>query len=104
MGGCDFSDRPYTYCDTPDDTTLSSFALTVDDLVYKIPYVKMAREMSAKDIKMFASPWSAPAWMKTNNAVNGRGFLKTELYQVWADYFVKFLDSYKQVITGNNWG
>jgi len=95
MGGCDFSDRPYTYCDTVNDTELVTFNLTHDDNVYKIPYVHMAAEMSQKEIRMFASPWSAPAWMKTNNALNGQGGLIHEYYQIWAEYFVKFLDAYK---------
>ena len=44
---------------------------------------------------MFASPWSAPAWMKSNNLVYGEGYLLPEYYESWANYFVKFLDSYK---------
>ena len=43
IGGCDFSDRPYTYCDTEGDTNLDTFSLTEDDTVYKIPYIKMAQ-------------------------------------------------------------
>ena len=40
-------------------------------------------------LKLVASPWTAPAWMKTNNKLHGRGVLKSEYYQVWADYFVR---------------
>lgn len=96
LGGCDFSDRPYTYADTPgENSPLEFFNLTVDDLVYKIPYVKQAQSLREEPIKMFASPWSAPAWMKSNNALNGQGYLLPEFYQAWADYFVRFLDEYK---------
>ena len=45
---------------------------------------------------MFASPWNAPAWMKSNHEVNGKGFLLPEFYPAWANYFVKFLDNYKE--------
>ena len=45
---------------------------------------------------MFASPWNAPAWMKSNHEVNGKGFLLPEFYPAWANYFVKFLDHYKE--------
>lgn len=55
-----------------------------------------------------ASAWSAPAWMKTNNALTGLGFLKDDLYQTWANYHKKFLDMYKEngidfwaITTGN---
>ena len=46
-------------------------------------------------LKLYASPWSAPAWMKSNNALNGIGYLLPEYYQPWANYFVKFLNEYK---------
>ena len=36
MGGCDFSTRPYSYDDTPGDSELLDFALTEDDLIYKV--------------------------------------------------------------------
>ena len=43
IGGCDFSDRPYTYCDTEGDINLDTFDLAHDDLLYKIPYIQMAK-------------------------------------------------------------
>ena len=46
-------------------------------------------------MKLFASPWSAPAWMKSNNHLNGQGYLLPEYYQAWANYFVKFLKEYE---------
>ena len=49
----------------------------------------MAEAMSSKPIKLFSSPWTAPAWMKDNDALTGRGFLIKEYYQAWAEYFAK---------------
>ncbi len=43
--------RPYTYCDTEGDTELASFALTDDDLVFKIPYIKQAQQMSDREVQ-----------------------------------------------------
>ncbi|KAK8392735.1 hypothetical protein O3P69_014875 [Scylla paramamosain] len=94
MGGCDFSWRTYTHVDTPGDTNLDTFALQPEDLEYKIPVVKRAQAMSERPIKLFASPWTAPPWMKTNNDYHGFGQLKEEMYQPWARYFVRFLDDY----------
>merc|ERR1711970_1155041 len=96
IGGCDFSDRPYTYCDMEGDVDLASFNLTHDDYLYKIPYILMAKNMSQKEILLYGSPWSAPAWMKSNNALNGQGYLLHEYYQTWADYYVKFLEAYEE--------
>ncbi|KAK3871273.1 hypothetical protein Pcinc_023572 [Petrolisthes cinctipes] len=94
MGGCDFSTRTYTYVETEGDVELTTFALQPEDLNYKIPIIKRAQEMSSVPIKLVASPWTAPPWMKTNNDYIGYGQLLPEMYQPWANYFVKFLDSY----------
>lgn len=51
--------------------------------------------MTGEKLQLFASVWTAPKWMKTNNDYVGIGFLKEEMYQVWANYFVKFFDAYK---------
>lgn len=58
-------------------------------LVFKIPYIAWAQRFTSKPLKLLASPWSAPAWMKSNNKINGKGYLKQEFYQIWAEYFVK---------------
>ncbi|KAH1006203.1 hypothetical protein HUJ05_006956 [Dendroctonus ponderosae] len=67
IGGTDFSTRGYTYCDVEDDS-LDSFALTDEDYEDKIPYILRAIELRGSAIKLFASAWSAPIWMKTNEA------------------------------------
>merc|ERR1712241_618106 len=55
IGGCDFSDRPYTYCDTEGDVNLETFSLAQVDVLYKIPYILQAQEMSSKEVLMFGS-------------------------------------------------
>ncbi|XP_068226099.1 lysosomal acid glucosylceramidase-like [Palaemon carinicauda] len=94
MGGCDFSWRGYTCDDVEGDITLEHFELQPEDLEYKIPIIKRAAAMTEKGLNIFASPWSAPAWMKTNNDYIGFGQLLKEMYQPWANYFIKFLDGY----------
>ncbi|CAG2171563.1 unnamed protein product, partial [Oppiella nova] len=99
IAGADFSPRAYTYNDQKDDFELKTFALQKEDEDYKIPYIKMARNMSSHSLNLFASPWASPAWMKTNGHLNEGGFLigapGTKYYKTWANYFVKFLDAYK---------
>ena len=96
IGGSDFSDRPYTLCDTTADDDLRGFNLTQEDYEYKIPYIKMAQQVSKKQIKLYGSPWSAPAWMKSNKAIKGTGYLLPTYYQSWANYFIKYLDAYQK--------
>ncbi|XP_064121704.1 lysosomal acid glucosylceramidase-like [Macrobrachium nipponense] len=94
MGGCDFSWRKYTYADTEGDVDLETFALEPEDLDYKIPVIQKAKAISTHPLKIYASPWSAPPWMKTNADYCGYGKLRDDMYQPWAEYFVRFLDSY----------
>lgn len=54
-----------------------------------------AKKLTNDSIRFFAATWIAPKWMKVNGEYT-RGPIKRELYQVWANYFVKFLDAYKE--------
>ncbi|CAH0549500.1 unnamed protein product [Brassicogethes aeneus] len=95
IGGSDFSLKKYTYDDDHvGDVDLKYFALQDEDLLFKIPYIKKANELSNNTLELFASAWSAPPWMKTNNDFAGVGFLKLEYYQTWAEYYVKFFEEY----------
>lgn len=84
MGSSDFTWSAYTYDDTAGDTSLGQFTIS-RDLPYIVPMVKAAIAKNP-GIKVFASPWSAPAWMKYSGTLNG-GKLKAEYYQTYADYF-----------------
>ncbi|KAJ8943385.1 hypothetical protein NQ314_009752 [Rhamnusium bicolor] len=94
IGGTDFSTRAYSYDDFPLDTTLMKFALQPEDLNYKIPFIRKANILTNNKLNLFASAWTAPPWMKTNNDWHGIGFLQTKYYQLWADYMIKFLEVY----------
>ncbi|XP_043259524.1 lysosomal acid glucosylceramidase-like [Colletes gigas] len=110
IGGSDFSTRPYTYDPYDNDTTLEHFNLAFEDHEYKIPFLQKALKLNP-NLKLFGAVWSPPPWMKTNNKVNGAGFLKKEYYQLYAEYILKFLKKYKEfgidiaaVSTGNEPG
>lgn len=81
IGGSDFSSRFYTNDDSrQDDLNLHNFRLREEDILYKIPMLKyIQREYDnlrgRGGLKLFASMWSPPQWMKTNNHFN-KGFLK----------------------------
>jgi glucosylceramidase len=90
----DFSSSSYTYDDVPDDVLLTHFSID-HEKNYRIPLILDAQQIANNRIKLFASPWSPPAWMKTNNSMLHGGKLKPEYYQVWANYFVKYLHAMK---------
>ncbi|MBS1933987.1 MAG: glycoside hydrolase family 30 protein, partial [Bacteroidetes bacterium] len=58
------------------------------------PFIKDAIAAAGGKLTLFCSPWSPPAWMKTNNDMLHGGKLKPEYYQAWANYFVKFIKTY----------
>ncbi|KAL6448955.1 hypothetical protein ACFW04_000590 [Cataglyphis niger] len=95
MGGTDFSTRPYTYAMTENDTSLSHFNLQVEDYDYKIPVIKRAQELKKNKIKLLTTSWTASPWMKTKNSWSHDGKLRPEYRQLWADYFVKYFEAYR---------
>ncbi|MDZ7309722.1 MAG: glycosyl hydrolase [candidate division KSB1 bacterium] len=92
---CDFSSASYTYAEVPGDTGLKHFSIA-PDLKYKIPFIKAAFAKAGNDLKLFASPWSPPAWMKTNNDMLHGGKLRPEYNQTWANYFVRFVKEFEK--------
>ena len=90
---CDFSSESYTYV-SEGDTALRSFNVK-HDRRYRIPFIKKALAATGGRLKIFASPWSPPAFMKTNNDMLHGGKLRSEFYQSWANYFVRFIRAYK---------
>uniref|UniRef100_A0AAX7UTP4 Glucosylceramidase n=1 Tax=Astatotilapia calliptera TaxID=8154 RepID=A0AAX7UTP4_ASTCA len=94
MASCDFSTRLYTYADTPGDYDLHNFTLAPEDINMKIPLLQRAQALSPRPLSLLASAWSAPAWMKTNGALTGKGSLKGQPggkeHKTWAQYYVSF--------------
>ena len=72
---CDYSDESYTYDDVAGDKELKHFSIAHDQK-NRIPFIKGAVQASKGNLKLFASPWSPPAWMKDNNDMLYGGKLK----------------------------
>ena len=95
INSCDFSSGSYAYTETAGDTALEQFSID-HDRTYRIPLIKSALAESGGRLNLFASPWSPPAWMKTNNNMLHGGKLKPEYRQTWANYFVRFIKEYEE--------
>ena len=91
---CDFSSGSYTYVDEG-DRELKSFTVQHDQK-YRIPFIKKAISAAGGELKMLASPWSPPAFMKTNNNMLRGGKLRPEFAASWANYYVKFIEAYEK--------
>lgn len=93
IGASDYSAEIYSYDDVTDDTALKHFSIA-KDMKYIVPIVKEIIDINP-DIKFFASPWSPPAWMKTEGSMGG-GFMRRKYIECYADYFVKYIEAYKE--------
>lgn len=95
IGASDLNASPFTYNDLPTgqtDVTLSNFSIAKD----KEGVIALLKEILIinPNIKILATPWSAPIWMKDKNSFIG-GSLQTQYYEVYAQYFVKYIQAMK---------
>lgn len=94
INSCDFSSDTYSYV-KDGDKQLRSFNIE-HDKKYKIPFIKEAMKAAGGKLNLFVSPWSPPAWMKTNNDMLHGGHLKKDFYDSWALYYTKFIKAYQK--------
>jgi glucosylceramidase len=90
---CDFSSGSYTYIQEG-DKELSTFSIE-HDKQFRIPMIKRSIEAAGGKLTIFASPWSPPAFMKSNNNMLRGGRLLPEYYPAWALYYTKFIKAYE---------
>ena len=90
IGASDLSDHAFSYDEVAGDSTLQNFSIG-EEMKDLVPVLKQIVQLSPT-IKIIATPWSAPAWMKTNGNYSG-GSLKAECYDVYARYFVKYIQA-----------
>jgi glucosylceramidase len=89
IGSSDLAQNSYSYDSTCCD--LNDFSLSRDSDVMAL--TKQARGLNPAMFVM-ASPWSAPPWMKDNNAYS-QGYLQAQYYKAYAQYFVKYVQGYQ---------
>lgn len=87
IGASDFSLSDYTYHDPG-----TSFSINKDKADV-IPMLKLAKQKRS-NLKIMGTPWTAPAWMKTNNSMFG-GSLKGNHEEDYADYLINYLNAFK---------
>jgi glucosylceramidase len=94
INSCDFSLGNYAYTEVEGDTDLAHFSIDRDrrDL---IPMIQAARAIAGSELRLFASPWSPPAWMKTTGEMNRGGKLRPECREAWARYYCRYIREYE---------
>jgi glucosylceramidase len=94
MGSCDFALGNYSHVEQPGDVDLASFSIERDRRAL-LPFIQAAQRVADEPLKLLASPWSPPAWMKTNGQMNGGGKLRPEYRRAWARCFARFIAAYE---------
>lgn len=88
IGATDLSREVYSYDDSPEDTSLTYFNFSTDS-IYLIPLIKEILQIYP-GLKIMATPWSAPAWMKDTKKTMG-GHLDRKYYSLYAEYLLAFI-------------
>lgn len=91
LNSCDFSLGNYACMEGPEDLGF----YTGRDEQYLIPMILDAQEIAGKPISLLVSPWSPPAFMKTNGDMNHGGKLKEEYRELWAACLAKYVAFYR---------
>ncbi|HVU31970.1 MAG TPA: glycoside hydrolase family 30 protein [Opitutaceae bacterium] len=91
LNSCDFSLNMWTLDDTPGDFDLRHFSLE-PMRPWLLPLLHEVQETAGPGrLHLLVSPWSPPAWMKTNNRMDDGGALRPEYRAAWADFYVRFI-------------
>jgi glucosylceramidase len=100
MGASDEAVTNYSYDDMPagqTDPSLTHFSVS-HDTSYIIPVLQQALSLNP-NVKIDATPWSAPAWMKNGDTFTGDcsgtlNYLNPTYYAAYANYYAKFVSAY----------
>jgi len=97
INSCDYSPESYSFDDTQGDYELKNFNITYNQQAM-FPLLKRVLTESVSPVKLFGSPWSPPAWMKSNAQLDGSnhpGLIQDpKVFASWALYFSKVVTEY----------
>ncbi|MGN1025907.1 MAG: glycoside hydrolase family 30 beta sandwich domain-containing protein [Faecousia sp.] len=93
IDSCDFSTEQYAAVTDANDRDFHSFSLE-HDIAHNIYWIKQAYQAAGADLPVMLSPWSPPAFMKTNGSRTNGGHLKKEYYGAWARYLCRYVEEY----------
>jgi len=93
INSCDFSLGTWALDPVAGDTELRHFSLEPMRR-WVLPLIHEVQDVAgAGRLRLLASPWSPPSWMKTNGKMTNGGGLRPEYRKAWADYFVRFVSA-----------
>lgn len=93
LDSCDFCLGNYSADDDADDAALEHFSLARDER-YVFPLIDDI-QVRQSGLRLMLSPWSPPAYMKSNGSKNGGGTLRAEYRRRWAEYICRYVSTYQ---------
>lgn len=96
IDSCDFSVEQYEAMSNKEDTELNSFDFS-RTRKYIIPLLEDAQKAAGKKLDILLSPWSPPAFMKTNGERSHGGKLKEEYKKLWAKYICRYIIEFRKL-------
>jgi len=107
INSCDFSLYSYSFDDVDGDFNLTNFNIS-QNFQMLIPLIQQSLKAADREIKLFGSPWSPPAWMKSNNQMDGSNLPcfkeGPEYMDAWALYLSKFFTHHEEEAGIKFWG
>jgi glucosylceramidase len=95
IDSCDFSLGMYAAMEDKEDRDMQSFTLARDEK-YILPFLRAAEKERGESLDIMLSPWTPPAFMKTNEERAHGGKLKPEYREFWAEYICRYIKEYKR--------
>ncbi|HCR39332.1 MAG TPA: glucosylceramidase [Lachnospiraceae bacterium] len=95
IDSCDFSLGMYAAMEDKEDRDMQSFTLARDEK-YILPFLRAAEKERGESLDIMLSPWTPPAFMKTNEERAHGGKLKPEYREFWAEYICRYIEEYKR--------
>ncbi len=95
MDSCDFSTEMYEAMSDETDREMKSFSFARTEK-YIIPMLEDAQWAAGRPLELMLSPWSPPAFMKTNGERKNGGSLKEEYRGFWADYICRYIEEFRK--------
>ncbi len=95
IDSCDFSLGHYEAVEDSKDDTFESFGMErVEKNIF--PLLDDAQKVYGDRLEIMLTPWSPPAYMKSNGERNCGGELKPEYKKRWADYICRYIKEYME--------
>jgi glucosylceramidase len=96
IGASDYAVTRYTLNESANDYAMANFSIAHDQQ-YLIPYIQAALALRP-NLRLWASPWTPPTWMKDNRAMDGGNMVDNAMnLQAHALYLAKFVEEYARI-------